>query len=140
MAGFTHLHVDDVPARPGAGIGHEWLAMRHALGVEAFGLNAYRAPSAGVEIIEPHDEAGGAGAGGHQELYLVLSGRATFTVGDSTFEARAGSFVFIPDPALRRVAVADEPGTTIVAVGAEKGVAFEPSEWEARWLAEQPAG
>ncbi len=137
-AGFTHLHVDDVPARPGAGTGHEWLAMRPALGVVAFGLNAYRAPRAGVEIIEPHDEADEHG-GGQQELYLVLAGSATFTVGDSTFPARAGSFVFIEDPSLKRVAVADEAGTTIVAVGAEKGVAFEPSAWEARWLAEQPA-
>ena len=138
MSGFRHLHVDDVPARPGAGTGHEWLAMRDALGVGAFGLNAYRAPRAGVEVIEEHDESGAGGAGGHQELYLVLAGRATFTVGAETFEARAGAFVFIEDPSLRRVAIADEAGTTIVAVGAEKGVAFEPSEWEGRWLAEQP--
>ena len=138
MAGVKHLHIDDVPARPGAGTGHEWLAMRDALGVGAFGLNAYRAPRAGVEIIEPHDETHDWG-GGQQELYLVIAGRATFTVGEEAFEARAGSFVFIEDPALRRVAVADEPGTTIVAVGAEQGVAFKPSKWEASWLAEQPA-
>ena len=138
MPGVTHLHLDDVPARPGAGTGHEWLAMRDALGVGAFGLNAYRAPRAGVEIVEPHDETHEHG-GGQQELYLVHAGRATFTVGDETFEARAGSFVFIEDPALHRVAVAEEPGTTIIAVGAEKGVAFQPSAWEARWLAEQPA-
>ena len=137
MPGVAHLHLDDVPARPGAGTGHEWLALRHALGVGAFGLNAYRAPRAGVEVIEPHDELHDHG-GGQQELYVVLAGRATFTVGDETIDARAGSFVFIEDPALRRVAVADEPGTTIVAVGAEKGVAFEPSAWEAHWLAKQP--
>lgn len=137
MPGFTHLHLDDVPARPGAGTGYEWLAMRDALGVGAFGLNAFRAPEAGVEVVEAHDEQDG--SGGQQELYVVLAGRATFTVGDETFAARAGSFVFIEDPALRRLAVADEAGTAVLAVGAEKGVAFEPSAWEARWLADQPA-
>lgn len=138
MPGFRHLHLDDVPARPGAGTGHEWLAMRNALGVGAFGLNAYRAPRAGVEVIEAHDELDGDG-GGQQELYVVLGGSATFTVGDETFPARAGSFVFIEDPALRRVATADEPGTTVLAVGARRGRSFEPSEWERRWLADQPA-
>jgi hypothetical protein len=137
MAGVRHVHLDDVPPRPGAGTGHEWLAMRHALGVAAFGLNAYRAPQAGVEVIEAHDELDDDG-GGQQELYVVLAGRATFTVGEETIDARAGSFVFIEDPALRRVAVAEEPGTTVVAVGARRGVAFEPSEWEQRWLAAQP--
>ena len=137
MPGFRHLHLAEVPARPGAGTGYEWLAMRHELGVGAFGLNAFRAPAAGVEVIEAHDERDDDG-GGHQELYVVLSGRATFTVGDETLDARAGSFVFIEDPALRRVAVAEEPGTTVLAVGARQGVAFEPSEWEARWLAAQP--
>jgi hypothetical protein len=136
MAGVRHLHLDDVPPRPGADTGHEWLAMRHALGVGAFGLNAYRAPEAGVEVIERHDERDDDG-GGQQELYVVLTGRATFTVGEETIPAPAGTFVFIEDPALQRVAVADEPGTTIMAVGARQGVAFAPSEWEARWLEEQ---
>jgi hypothetical protein len=137
MPGVRHLHIDDVPARPGAGTGHQWLAMRHALDVRAFGLNAYRA-DAGVEVIERHDEADG--DGGQQELYLVLFGSATFTVGGETIEARAGSFVFIDDPKLERVAIANEPGTTIVAVGAEPGVAFTPSDWEAGWLEKQPPG
>ena len=137
MAGVRHLHVDDVPRRPGAGTGHEWLAIRHALGIGAFGLNAYRAPEAGIEVIERHDEREDDG-GGQQELYVVLAGSATFTVGGETIPARAGTFVFIEDPSLERVAVADEPGTTIMAVGARQGVAFEPSDWEAGWLEKQP--
>lgn len=137
MPGVTHLHLDDVPVRPGSGAGHEWLALRHALGVRAFGLNAYRAPEAGVEVIERHDEGDESGRG-HQELYVVLSGRATFAVGDRRIDARAGSLVFIEDPALERVAVAEEAGTTVLAVGAQVGVPFEPSDWEASWLAAQP--
>ena len=139
MPGLVHLHLDDVAARPGAGTGHEWLAMRHALGVEAFGLNAYRAPRAGVEVIERHDEQPADGEAAHQELYVVLSGHATFTVGGETIPACAGTFVFVEDPALERVAVADEPGTTVLAVGAPKGAAFRPSDWEDGWLAAQPA-
>ena len=137
MAGHRVLHLDDVPARPGAGTGHQWLALRHALDVRAFGLNAYRAPEAGVEVIEAHDEADDDG-GGQQELYVVISGRARFTLDGEEVDAPAGTLVFLPDPATRRVAVAEEPGTTVLAVGARQGVAFEPSDWEAGWLEAQP--
>ena len=53
--------------------------IRSVLGIESFGINAWRATEAGQEIIGEHDELG-SGAGGHEELYFVLSGRATFTV------------------------------------------------------------
>jgi hypothetical protein len=43
--------------------------------------------------------------------------------------------VFIEDPALERVAVAEEDGTLVLAIGAERGKAFEPSAWESRELA-----
>jgi hypothetical protein len=131
----TVLHLDDLPPRPGAGTGHQWLALRAALDVTAFGLNAYRAPEAGVEVIEAHDEADG--DGGQQELYVVVSGRATFTLDGTDHDAPAGTLVFLPDPKVRRVAIAQEPGTTVLAVGGDPG-AFTPSEWEGRWLAEQP--
>jgi hypothetical protein len=39
-------------------------------------------------------------------------------------------------PALVREAVASEPGTTVLAIGAAKGVAFAPSGWEQRRLRE----
>jgi mannose-6-phosphate isomerase-like protein (cupin superfamily) len=32
----------------------------------------------------------------HQEAFFVVSGSLTFTVGDETYEAPAGSFLFIP--------------------------------------------
>ena len=55
--------------------------------------------------------------GGHEELYFVLSGRATFTVDGERVDAPAGSLVFVKDPAMRRGAVADEAGTKILAIG-----------------------
>ncbi len=97
-----------------------WRPVRHTLGVEAFGVNAYTQPEAGGELIEEHDETGG-GAGKHQELYVVLSGRATFRAGDRELDAPAGTLVFFDDPAERRSAVAAEENTTVLAVGAPLG-------------------
>ena len=42
--------------------------------------------------------------------------------------------MFIADPALVREAVATAPDTVVLAIGAARGVAFEPSDWEDRWL------
>ena len=76
-----------------------------------------------------HDETGG-GAGGHQELYVVLQGRATFTLDGAEVDAPAGTLVFLRDPKVRRSAVAAESGSTVLAVGGEPGQAYEVSPWE----------
>lgn len=112
-----------------------WHPVRHTLGVEAFGVNAYTQPEAGGELIEEHDETG-AGAGRHQELYIVLSGRARFTVGDNELDAPAGTLVFCDDPAERRGAVAAEPDTTVLVVGGRVGEAFAISPWESYFRAD----
>ena len=44
-------------------------------------------------------------------------------------EAPAGTYVFV-EPAVKRTAFAEEPGTTIVSVGGVPGQAYEPSGWE----------
>ena len=106
-----------------------WIPVRRHLGVGAFGINAYRAAGVGDQVVEDHDESSG-GAGHHEEVYFVASGHATFTVAGDELDAPAGTFVFVRDPAARRKAVASEPGTTVVVVGAERGAAFEPSVWE----------
>lgn len=141
MSGYRTLHLDEIDtlAFPGKSDIPTWKPLRHLLGVQAFGINAWVAEKAGDQAIERHDElvdcgCEGATPPGHQEVYLVLSGSADFTVGDDTFEVRAGSVVFISDPALVREAVAREPGTMFLTVGAAPSVAFEPSEWEGRWL------
>ena len=99
----------------------------------AFGVNAYWAESAGDELIEDHDELG-AGAGGHQELYLVLAGSARFTVAGDEFDAPAGTVVFLRDPSARRGAVATVDDTTALVVGGAPGRPYEVSPWE--WVAE----
>jgi mannose-6-phosphate isomerase-like protein (cupin superfamily) len=127
VKGFTVTRIDEVEAAPDAQ-GYTWLQVRKHLGVEAFGINAYRADS-GTPVIETHDELGGA-AGRHEELYVVLSGRARFTVGDEELDAPSGTLVFVP-PEVRRGARAEEDGTTVLVVGGKPGEAFRVSPWEA---------
>ncbi len=106
-----------------------WHMIRSVLGIESFGINAWRATEAGQQIIGEHDELG-SGAGGHEELYFVLSGRATFTVEGEPVDAPAGSLVFVKDPATRRGAVADEAATEILVIGGRPGAPFSVSSWE----------
>ena len=106
-----------------------WFPIRIELDINAFGVNAWRATKAGQALIEEHDEVEGS-AGGHEELYLVLAGRATFTVDGETVDAPAGKLVFVGDPALKRSARAEEDGTTILVAGGERGKPFSVSPWE----------
>ena len=106
-----------------------WHMIRSMLGIESFGINAWRATEAGQAIVGEHDELG-PGAGGHEELYLVLSGRATFTIDGDPVDAPAGALVFVKDPATRRSAVANEAATEILVIGGRPGAAFSVSPWE----------
>src|SRR3712207_1711218 len=102
MMSHRVVHIDDLPGLNEESIDAEWRPVRHHLGVSAFGTNAYVATEAGEVVIEDHDETDY----GHEELYVVLRGRAEFTLDGETVDARAGTLVFLPDPATRRVAVA----------------------------------
>ena len=115
-----------------------WHPIRRRLGIHAFGINAYTAEKPGELIVEEHDEKGEGGAGGHEELYIVIAGCATFTLGGETVDAPAGSLVFISDPAVRRKAVADERDTLVLAIGGWPGKPFEVSAWES-YFAAMPA-
>ena len=112
-----------------------WHPIRRRLGIHAFGINAYTAEQPGELVVEEHDEKGEGGSGGHEEVYVVVSGRATFTLGDETVDAPAGSLVFISDPAVRRKAVANERDTLVLAIGGVPGKAFEVSAWESYFAA-----
>ena len=106
-----------------------WHPVRRKLGIRAFGINAYTAEGVGRQVIEEHDETGG-GAGGHEEVYVVVQGRATFTLDGEALEAPAGTLVYISDPKVKRKAVSEAEGTLVLAIGAEPGVPYEPSAWE----------
>jgi len=125
---FRVLRLDEVEGHAEEGR-PRWHMIRSVLGIESFGINAWRAMEQGQAIIGDHDEVG-PGAGGHEELYLVLSGRATFTLDGERVPAPAGSIVFVKDPHVRRSAVADEAMTEILVIGGRPGAAFTVSPWE----------
>jgi quercetin dioxygenase-like cupin family protein len=119
--------LDRVPVEEGL----EWRPIRRRLGIRAFGMNAYTAEKVGDIVVEEHSEGTG-----HEEVYVVVSGLARFTVDGDDFDAPAGTIVFLPDPQVVRAARSQEDGTTVLAVGGWPGKAFEPSGWEERFMAE----
>lgn len=137
MSAYRTITLDDVPARHDEDTGADWLPLRDALGVGAFGVNAWRAPAAGVEVIERHSEHNEDDQE-HEELYVVVRGHARFEVAGETIDAPAGTALFVSDPHAERIAVAEEENTLILTVGAERGTAFEVSGWERRQLTSGP--
>jgi hypothetical protein len=118
------LQLDDVEGIPVFGT-LVWKPIRKPLGVTAFGINAYTAGAAGDEVVEDHTET----QNGHEEIYAVITGHATFTVDGEEVDAPAGTLVYLDDPAQRRHAVAKEAGTTVLAIGGVPGT-HESSAWE----------
>jgi hypothetical protein len=122
MSGYAVAHLDEIeemddgrcPFRP----------VRHHFGITAFGVNAWTARDAGDRIINEHDESEE-----NEELYLVQQGRAFFELDGERLDAPAGTFVFAR-PGVKRTAFAEEPGTTIIALGGTPGEAYEPHGWE----------
>jgi quercetin dioxygenase-like cupin family protein len=103
-----------------------WSPIRKRFGVESFGVNAWTVHEAGARIIPEHDEV----PSGHEELYLVVSGHAVFTVDGEEIDGPQGTVLFVRDPAARRGAHGREPGTTVLAVGARPGEPYRPRSWE----------
>jgi hypothetical protein len=97
--------------------------VRHHFGITAFGVNAWTGREAGDRIINEHDESEEQDL--QEELYLVQSGCARFELDGEQVDAPAGTFVFAR-PSVKRTAFAEEPGTTIVALGGVPGKAYEP--------------
>jgi len=101
-----------------------WRPVRYELGITSFGVNAFTGRNAGDRLINEHDEEGE-----DEELYMVVAGRARFTLGEDTVDAPSGTFVFAR-PGLTRTAFAEEPGTTLLAIGGRPGEAYEPQGFE----------
>jgi quercetin dioxygenase-like cupin family protein len=101
--------------------------VRKHFGIRSFGVNTWTGKSAGDRLINEHDEAEE-----HEELYLVQQGRAAFELDGERVDAPAGTMVFAR-PGVKRTAFAEEPGTTIVAIGGTPGEVYQPSGFEV-WL------
>ena len=129
---WQSVRLDEVEPISVAG-GLQWRPLRRTLGVEAFGINAYAAPNAGDEVVEEHTEA----RLRHEEVYIVLAGHATFTLDGETHDAPAGTLVYVRDPDVKRHARAEQPDTTVLAIGGRPGEPYAPSAWEWYFYAER---
>jgi hypothetical protein len=135
-APYTVVHIDEIPEpahdkEPGEA---DWKPVRVHLGIQAFGTNAYVARRAGDQVVGEHNEVEDSETR-HEELYLVLSGRATFTIGAEDVDAPAGTLVYVRDPDTNRGAVAREDGTRVICFGGTPGEAFAVSAWERKYEA-----
>ena len=131
--GWRSVRLDEIQPIPVVAGTLLWRPIRRTLDVGAFGINAYVAPKVGDDVVEEHTEE----SLGHEEVYVVLAGRATFTLDEETLDAPAGTVVFVHEPTVRRHARAAEPGTSVLAVGGPRGGAYEPSPWEDFFAAER---
>jgi len=102
-----------------------WRPIRHHFGIESFGINAWTAADAGDRIINEHDETDD----GNEELYVVTQGHAVFELDGERRDAPTGTLVYVR-PNVKRTAFAEEPGTTILAVGGVPGEPYQPDGWE----------
>ncbi len=123
--------VDEEPVRIGGG-GLEWVPVRRRLGIRGFGTNAFRAARAGDPVIEEHVESPG-----QEELYVVIQGRAHFTVDEQDIDVAAGSALFVQQPEARRRATAAEDNTVVLAVGGWPDRPYHPLPWEPIYLAQE---
>jgi tetratricopeptide (TPR) repeat protein len=125
--GYAILTLDELETA--AHRGSKLIPVRHALGFRPAGVNAWKADSGG-QLIPPHEEDSGS-----EELYVVVRGRARFTVGEEETEAPAGTLVFVPSEVFR-TAIAEEDGTIVFVVGGWIGEAFEAGGWDSFALAD----
>jgi tetratricopeptide (TPR) repeat protein len=124
MSGYEVASLTGLESLPGPG-SLRWTPLRKHFGITAFGINAYTASEVGQDVVEEHDEA----RLGHEELYVVVSGRATFVLDGEEVDVPAGSVVFLSDPTVKRYARAEEAGTTVLAIGGKPGQ-HDVSAWE----------
>jgi tetratricopeptide (TPR) repeat protein len=108
-----------------SGARREWIPIRRRFGIASFGVNAWSGDES-EQLIAEHDEV----PTGHEELYIVVEGRAKFIVDGEEVDAPAGTIVFVRDPAVTRGARAEAGGTTILSAGAKPGEAYRPMPWE----------
>ncbi|HSC51862.1 MAG TPA: hypothetical protein VLD16_16485 [Gaiellaceae bacterium] len=121
MAGFWVRRLDELPLVPTDDPDDfDWYPVQHHLGLGAFGVNGLGG-DAGTVLVAEHDEL----ESDQEELYVVVEGTVTFTLDGEALQVFSVSFVAVPDPAVKRSAVAAEDGTLLLAIGAPRGSGFQ---------------
>ncbi len=122
--GYQVLSLDDLDRLTSTDGTLTLLPLRRTVGFRPFGVNAWLGARAGDQVIERHRERDG-----DEELYVVVRGRATFTLGEETFAAPEGTLVHATPGTLREAVAADDD-TIVLAVGAKPGKPWQPAAWE----------
>jgi len=138
--GWKAVALDEIEAVPWRGTELVWRPVRGALGTRIVGMGGFTADREGQVVIEGHTES--EDGLGHEEVYLVVRGRARFMLDGVTLDAPAGTFVVVDDPGVFRTAVATEPGTAVLALGGPPVFTPSDSEWIERarpYLRSDPA-
>jgi tetratricopeptide (TPR) repeat protein len=124
VSGWRSEQLDEIPVR-----NNGWVPVRDHLGIRAFGVNAWKKRESDGSLIAAHNELGT----GHEELYYVFRGHATFTVDGDEIDAPEGTIVFVRDPGVTRGAVPVDDDTIILTAGGKPGETFTISDWELNW-------
>jgi hypothetical protein len=127
VSGYTVAQLDEIEEQDDGRCPYR--AVRHHLGITAFGVTSWTGRAAGDRIINEHEEDE---PDSQEELYVVLEGHAVFELDGERVDAPAGTLVFAR-PGVKRTAFAEEAGTTILAFGGTPGKAYEANGWEL-WL------
>ena len=90
---YNVVHIDEIERV--SYIGSNLIPLRYTLGFRAAGTNAWEADTGG-QLVPPHEEDAGS-----EELYVVLRGRAKFTIGEETADSPAGTVVYVPPEVFR---------------------------------------
>src|SRR3954470_11286943 len=97
-----------------------WLLVRRALGLEAFGMNMVDiAPG---ERIPEHDETGR----DQEEVFLALSGDATLVVGGEEHALAEGSFARVDTHVTRTVANNGSETIRVLICSAPRDSGYQP--------------
>ncbi len=97
--------------------------VRAGLGVSSFGVAVMDLPP-GFDRYPEHDHTGD----GQEEVYTVLAGRATLTVGGTDHELEPGVFARVGPEETRKITTEDE-GARVLAIGGSPGRVYAAPEY-----------
>ena len=93
VSAYEVRRIDELEEIPVPDAGINWRPIRRTFGITAFGINAYTA-NEGEHVVEEHNES----QLGHEEVYVVIAGRARFTLGGDDVDVGPGRLVYLRDP------------------------------------------
>lgn len=100
-----------------------WLLVRRAIGLEAFGINMVDIDPG--ERIPEHDETGR----DQEEVFLALSGDATMVIDGEEHALPQGSFARLDVDCRRTVANNGSETIRVLIASAPRGSGYAPMEW-----------